>query len=85
MIRGQNAEDAFNVAPDWESYSATKLDISKPEDKEFVVDQWTWEKPVVVNGKEYKHADGKVMNQHDYLITLTNMLSGLQVDCFRRV
>lgn len=60
VIRGQEADPAFNVAPDAESYTFTKLDHTKEEDKEYVNDQWTWEKPVVVNGKEYKWADGKV-------------------------
>lgn len=60
VIRGQEALPAFDVAPDYESYSFTKLDATKPEDREFVNEQWTWEKPVVVNGKEYPWADGKV-------------------------
>lgn len=60
LIRGQDALACFDVAPDYESYEFTKLDASKPEDKEFVNEQWTWEKPVVVNGKEYPWADGKV-------------------------
>jgi len=60
VIRGQEALPAFDVAPDYESYEFTKLDASKPEDKEFVNEQWTWEKPLVVEGKEYPWADGKV-------------------------
>ncbi|TVY33360.1 Elongation factor 1-gamma [Lachnellula subtilissima] len=60
VIRGQEALPAFDVAPDVESYEFTKLDASKPEDKQFVEDQWTWEKPVTVGGKEYPWADGKV-------------------------
>ncbi|ATZ48371.1 Bcgst25 [Botrytis cinerea B05.10] len=60
VIRGQEALPAFDVAPDYESYEFTKLDASKPEDREFVNEQWTWEKPLVVNGKEYPWADGKV-------------------------
>lgn len=60
VIRGQDATPAFDVAPDFESYEFTKLDPSKPEDKEFVNDQWSWEKPIVVKGKEYPWADGKV-------------------------
>lgn len=59
VIRGQDALPAFEVAPDFESYEFTKLDPSKPEDKEFVDEQWTWEKPVVENGKTYPWADGK--------------------------
>lgn len=60
VIRGQDAIPAFDVAPDFESYSFTKLDPTKAEDKEFVDAQWTWEKPITVGGKEYVWADGKV-------------------------
>ncbi|OBT48104.1 hypothetical protein VE00_00968 [Pseudogymnoascus sp. WSF 3629] len=60
LIRGQDALPCFDVAPDYESYTFTKLHASKPEDREFVNEQWTWEKPVVVSGKEYPWADGKV-------------------------
>lgn len=60
LVRGQEALPAFDVAPDYESYEFTKLDPSKPEDKAFIEEQWTWEKPLVVAGKEYPWADGKV-------------------------
>jgi elongation factor 1-gamma len=60
VIRGHDAVPAFDVAPDFESYEFIKLDPSKPEDKEFINEQWTWEKPIVVKGKEYLWADGKV-------------------------
>ena len=60
VIRGQEALPAFDVAPDYESYEFTKLDPTKAEDKQFVDEQWTWEKPITVNGKEYPWADGKV-------------------------
>ncbi|PSS10640.1 hypothetical protein M430DRAFT_108397 [Amorphotheca resinae ATCC 22711] len=60
VVRGQEALPAFDVAPDYESYEFTKLDPTKAEDKEFVNEQWTWEKPITVNGKEYPWADGKV-------------------------
>jgi elongation factor 1-gamma len=60
MVRGDEAMPAFDVAPDWESYSFTKLDPSKPEDKAYLEDQWAWDKPVTVNGKTYEWADGKV-------------------------
>lgn len=60
VIRGQDALPAFDVAPDYESYDFTKLDASKKEDREFVNDQWAWDKPIVVKGKEYEWADGKV-------------------------
>merc|ERR1711981_126101 len=60
FVRGQEALPAFDVAPDYESYSFTKLDPTKAEDKEFVNDQWSWDKPVEVGGKPYEWADGKV-------------------------
>lgn len=60
LVRGQEALPAFDVAPDYESYEFTKLDPTKPEDKEFVNDQWSWDKPIVVDGKTYEWADGKV-------------------------
>lgn len=58
VIRGQEAEPAFDVAPDYESYAFTKLDPKK--DREFVEDMWSWDKPIVVEGKTYEWADGKV-------------------------
>ncbi|KAI6802602.1 eEF1-gamma domain-containing protein [Hortaea werneckii] len=60
VVRGQEATPAFDVAPDWESYKFTKLDHTKPEDREFVNDMWAWDKPIEVNGKKYDWADGKV-------------------------
>ena len=57
MIRGQEFEPAFNVAPDWESYSFTKLDTTNEEQKEFINNMWAWDKPY--EGKEI--ADGKVL------------------------
>ncbi|KAF2466282.1 uncharacterized protein BDR25DRAFT_293669 [Lindgomyces ingoldianus] len=59
LIRGQDALPAFEVAPDYESYEFTKLDPTKAEDKEFVNDQWAWDKSITVKGKEYPWADGK--------------------------
>lgn len=60
LVRGQEHEPAFDVAPDWESYSFTKLDASKEEDKKFVNNMLAWDEPVTVNGKEREIADGKV-------------------------
>ncbi|KAI5854824.1 hypothetical protein BZA05DRAFT_392682 [Tricharina praecox] len=60
VIRGDDHVPAFDVAPDWESYSFVKLDPSKEEDKEFVNDAWSWDKPLVIGDKTYNHADGKV-------------------------
>ncbi|KPI37668.1 Elongation factor 1-gamma 2 [Cyphellophora attinorum] len=60
LVRGQEAIPAFDVAPDWESYEFVKLDPSKAEDKKLVEDEWSWDKPITVDGKEYEWADGKV-------------------------
>ncbi|KXJ92671.1 hypothetical protein Micbo1qcDRAFT_160435 [Microdochium bolleyi] len=60
IIRGDQYVPVFDVAPDYESYEFTKLDPSKPEDREFVESMFTGEKPITVNGKEYNYADGKV-------------------------
>ncbi|KAL8342412.1 hypothetical protein RB601_004969 [Gaeumannomyces tritici] len=60
VIRGQDHVQVFDVAPDWESYTFTKLDPTKEEDKQYVRDEWEWERTVVRDGKEYPHYDGKV-------------------------
>lgn len=60
VIRGQDHVPAFDVAPDWESYSFTKLDHTKEEDRKFIEDQWAQDKSIVRNGKEYECADGHV-------------------------
>ncbi|KAI8657402.1 hypothetical protein NCS57_01118300 [Fusarium keratoplasticum] len=60
VVRGQEYLPAFDVAPDYESYEFTKLDPTKPEDRQFVEDAWGWEKGIKVGDKEYALADGKV-------------------------
>ncbi|KAH8652345.1 hypothetical protein BX600DRAFT_472381 [Xylariales sp. PMI_506] len=60
LIRGDNYVHAFDVAPDWESYEFAKLDPTNAEDKAYVESMFKWDQPVVVNGKEYPHAQGKV-------------------------
>ncbi|KAK4453164.1 hypothetical protein QBC34DRAFT_396492 [Podospora aff. communis PSN243] len=60
VIRGDDYKAAFDVAPDYESYEFTRLDPKNPEDREFVEREWSWDKPITVNGKEYPHAAGKV-------------------------
>ncbi|OTB05759.1 hypothetical protein M426DRAFT_10208 [Hypoxylon sp. CI-4A] len=60
VIRGQDYQPIFDVAPDYESYDFIKLDPTNEDDKAFVASMWTWDKPVTHNGKEYKHASGKV-------------------------
>jgi elongation factor 1-gamma len=60
LIRGNEALPAFDVAPDYESYTFNKLDPKNSADKTFVEDQWSWDKPAELNGKKYEWADGKV-------------------------
>ena len=60
LVRGDDATPAFDVAPDYDSYELTKLDPTKEEDRAFVEDQWSGDKSVKVDGKEYAVADGKV-------------------------
>lgn len=60
VIRGQEHEPVFDVAPDWESYTFTKLDPKSAEDRAFVENMWSWEDGVTVDGKEYPHESGKV-------------------------
>ncbi|KAK4215904.1 hypothetical protein QBC37DRAFT_418036 [Rhypophila decipiens] len=60
VIRGDDYKPVFDVAPDYESYEFEKLDPTKPEDREFVDREWSWDRPITVDGKEYPHADGKV-------------------------
>ncbi|KAI9752174.1 MAG: hypothetical protein M4579_005726 [Chaenotheca gracillima] len=63
MARGQDAMDAFSVAHDADSWIYTKLDPSKPEDKEYITNQWDrWNdelKPVTVDNEPKKYYDGK--------------------------
>lgn len=61
LVRGQDHVPAFDVAPDWESYSFKKLDPSNPEDKAFVNNSWAWDEPIVTeNGEKKEIVDGKV-------------------------
>jgi len=60
LVRGKNAEPAFDVAPDWESYSFSKLDPSNSEDKSFLENMWSWDQPVTIGGESKTIADGKV-------------------------
>ena len=57
----RSSQPAFDVAPDWESYSYTKLDPTSKKDREFVDDMWAWDKPVEINGEKREIVDGKVL------------------------
>ena len=57
IVRGQEAEPAFNVAPEYESFKTTRLDVSKPDVKAFVEDVWSEDKDIVnIDGKDVTYA-----------------------------
>lgn len=60
LVRGQDYAPAFDVAPDWESYSYTKLDHTDAATKSFINNMLAWDEPVEVNGEKREIADGKV-------------------------
>ncbi|KAJ3717224.1 elongation factor 1-gamma [Lentinula guzmanii] len=55
IARGQDIAPVISVAPDWESYSYTKIDLSDPAQKEFFEGALAWD--LKIDGKEW--ADGK--------------------------
>lgn len=56
ILRGQEAQPVVEAAPDWESYSYTKLDVkSNAEDKAFFEAALAWD--LEINGKKW--VDGK--------------------------
>lgn len=60
LLRGQDHAVVFDVAPDWESYEFEKLDPTKEEDRKYLDAEWSWDRTLNIDGKEYPHADGKV-------------------------
>lgn len=61
VLRGQEADPVFNVANEYyESFKATKLDPSKPEDRAFVEDEWVGDKDELeIDGKKRTYTDSK--------------------------
>merc|ERR1712080_448035 len=60
LVRGQDYVPAVNVAPDWESYSYSKLDPKDPETKTFIEKMINWEGDIVAeDGKTKAIVDGK--------------------------
>lgn len=55
ILRGQDAKPVVEVAPDWESYSFTKLDLEDPAQKAFFEGALAWD--LEVDGKKW--VDGK--------------------------
>lgn len=67
ILRGQEAGAVVNVAPDWESYSYTKLDLSKDEDKAFFEAALAWD--LELDGKKWVEGSGKSVSASVFLIT----------------
>ena len=55
ILRGKDYKPVMEVAPDWESYSYTPLDLSNEADKAFFESALAWD--LEVDGKKW--ADGK--------------------------
>jgi len=55
ILRGTASEPVVNVAPDWESYTFTPLDLGKTADKQFFEAALAWD--LEIDGKQW--ADGK--------------------------
>lgn len=63
VIRGEEFEPVFDVAPDYESYDFVKLDWTSEADRALLESHWSdLPSPITVNGKEYSYAadTGKV-------------------------
>jgi len=61
VVRGHDWYPAFEVGPDWESYTFTRLDASNPKDREELEDIWAGDKPLIVDGQPREIADGKTL------------------------
>ena len=60
VVRGQDYEPVFSVNDMMESFTYTKLDASKPEDKEILEKAWVQKKTssIEVDGKNIEYYDG---------------------------
>lgn len=56
VVRGKDAIPVLSVAPDWESYKITPLDITTEEGKKFFNGAMSWD--LEIEGKPF--ADGKI-------------------------
>jgi elongation factor 1-gamma len=55
IARGQDIKPVVDVAPDWESYEYSKIDLANPAQKEFFEGALAWD--LKIDGKEW--VDGK--------------------------
>lgn len=79
LIRGQDAQPAFEVAPDWESYEFTKLDPKSEKDRKFFESMMAWDQPIEVKGKEVRSLTQSCLGVKDFLLTLTSRSTNGQV------
>ena len=71
ILRGPAAEPVVNVAPDWESYAYTKLDVKdNAEDKTFFEGALAWD--LEVGGKKWNDGKNVSFRFAEFLLFLTN-------------
>lgn len=63
LVRGQDAELAFNVSPTWKCFTYTKLDPFDDNDIDFVENNLAWGEPIIpINRKQYPILDSRVLS-----------------------
>lgn len=62
IARGQDIEPVINVAPDWESYTYSKINLEDAAQKEFFEGALAWD--LKIDGKEW--ADGKNVSKSTF-------------------
>jgi elongation factor 1-gamma len=77
ILRGQEAGPVVNVAPDWESYSYTKLDLAKDEDKAFFDAALAWD--LEIDGKKWVEGSGKAVSGRSHAPYQTLTIMSLQL------
>ena len=71
ILRGPVPEPVVNVAPDWESYAYTKLDVNdNVEDKAFFEGALAWD--LEVGGKKWNDGKNASFRFTKFLLFLTN-------------
>jgi elongation factor 1-gamma len=71
IARGQDILPVVRVAPDWESYAFTKLDLEKAEDKAFFEAALAWD--LEIDGKKW--VDGKAVCRFVFFFVLFPVLN----------
>jgi elongation factor 1-gamma len=90
ILRGQDVKGVIDVAPDWESYTYTRLDVDDPAQKAFFEAALAWD--LEIDGKKW--ADGKNVSAGFLLLSLCSrvltfyLVGTVQINiwlCLRRV